>query len=774
MVTNVRRFASLPLICLVFCQSLSAAWNFSSRESRVRLGETNSQLILSTAITGWDGTLEIEGLSADKVQGSTVTFDQGMLESNDMHAFVSFKYDPTTTPYDKITMEGSDRIRAEIGTILQDVEIQSTENSIEGDAIFVTPIKFTADESQVWFNLRNELNRNFDFNGQADCVMTLSSDLYLDGGVKILNSGANVLATVDINGHSLFLPDRVDAAWTTSLSFYHSNDIQLRAKTVLESEWWFKGVGTNNEESRINGHGEILDMSSVNAIIKVGNAWQTSTPTVHKLYITDCYIKGISDLTGTFSMLSPDAEVILNNVTLGLAGDYHFDHGKIKVEGDNCTVITSSYMLTFTYNQADTVAGGQAIDSGDPTFPWQTPTDVHKIKGQLTIDGVTLYYDTIGQADAHNIRPFAEEVWVVGGEHFHSDNGGLVAYKGGGGGGQSYLIDTPTYSASSNMYLGPGSLMTFSYAGTTAFNGNGFYIQFPVPFSSTGPVIINSGTHVEFTNTVFKDFDPSYITTSGTGTFKFGDGCRIELATNCDLNQTWSFIGNATIDGQGAQLNINSIPNGIVIDRDKTVIFEEIRLSGIQNPLDQSDRGALNLIGENSIAQFRNSQILLTGNYTFSEGKMKFYEDVDILGLGHIFTYSSRSQSTIEADARLTIDRGVTFSYEADLRLTSDNWDSTTYVASRNRLKLNDASATLRLNGCTLWSTHTGLCLDVGHLIVDDKVLLKSVAAIEEGIPNPGPWEVKATGEEAEFKNNLTIEVLAAATLDVDGHLKYE
>jgi hypothetical protein len=313
-------------------------------------------------------------------------------------------------------------------------------------------------------------------------------------------------------------------------------------------------------------------------------------------------------------------------------------------------------------------------------------------------------------------------------------------------------------------------------------DGNGYFIQCPSEFSGNGPITVADEVWATFTNTVFKDLNPSFIDLLGANPGNvagsrvlFGADCFIELPSNVDMTQTWSFVGASTIRGKGAALDMANIPNAITVSAGIALTLEDVRITGLENGGTSGlEYGRINLHDDTASLNLKRSDLVLEGAYTFSRGVINVYEDCLVSGKDQVFTYSSGAQSTIQADATWRFDRNTTLSYEADMGVNPDSWTETTYNNSRNRIKLNTTTSRLFLDGCTLWSTHTGIYLDTGVLVVNDKVTLRSVAGVEEGITGIGNYATQASGEEAEFNANLRIEMLAGAVLDVNGHLKYE
>ena len=113
-------------------------------------------------------------------------------------------------------------------------------------------------------------------------------------------------------------------------------------------------------------------------------------------------------------------------------------------------------------------------------------------------------------------------------------------------------------------------------------------------------------------------------------------------------------------------------------------------------------------------------------------------------GTSLIFAYQSPQDAIIRSLGHLTLDRYITFSYDSN-------------SARKNKLVMEDATSILHLNGCTLYSTHTGLELTGGRLIVEDKVTVQN--------------EASTVDEAMVLKDPLEVDVLSGAIFDLVGGL---
>jgi len=316
-----------------------------------------------------------------------------------------------------------------------------------------------------------------------------------------------------------------------------------------------------------------------------------------------------------------------------------------------------------------------------------------------------------------------------------------------------------TVSLTYNIYLVAGTAGGYEHklyvhkpGDTVTVNGDGRYIHCSREASSK-LIRVSDDTTVKFTNVVLKDFQPKYFDLNTTGSVIFGDGTTIELAedTQVDSSYTLSFEGGIIINGYGHEFDLSTGPGSyyaMELFSTATLTLENLRLTGLGST-------ANNLFCNHRFAtlDIRNADLMLTGNYTFSEGFMNIYQDVTLKGKDHVFAYQSPRQGRVHSDGMLLIDKDVTFSYDAG------DWNAYKVLAGRTLFDLEDASSILYLNGCTLHSTRTGLQLDQGTLVVDDKVTLTSEAIYE--------------AEAMQLGSAVDIKVLGGANMNVYGLLKY-
>jgi hypothetical protein len=657
----------------------------SSPESRIRVVETNAKLSIGTAITGFNGTLELVDASADRISGQPITFAKGNLETGDLHAFFTGKYNPTGT--DTIALEGSHRLRAAPGTVLPTVTVSGSSNKIEGAPIFSSAITLADGSAAVAFALQNKLNQSVTLNSGT---VSLNDSLSLADGVYLSGAGS-----LTFNGRTLNL-QAADSTWTGTLTVTDDADLTLNGDTALSGQWTFNA---QNGQSIVNGNGNVLDLTNNGTLHIAAN---------HTLVLTDLTLKGVGSSSGAGFISFADANSTLSlvNVTVELAEDWNLDEGVVYVLNSNSTVITGGRKVN--------VVGG----------------------GKLKVDGVALGYDPLTTPDVGNVPGTHDGTNI-----FLLNNGTVRSVAGGS---SDLYLDAATNTLLKNEEFGSNRKLYFR--GTDAgganvtLDGNGFAIDLA---RVAGQIDVANGKNAIFTDCVLRNFNPAYVTLNGSGTIKFAADVVIEFSENCTLSKSLPFDGgSSTIKGNGCTLTL-SHADSITVAANTTLALNDVKLAGVTSNLMRN-------LASTSKIEMRNAHLGLTGDYTFGTGAIDVYEDVSVAGNGHKFVHTSPNALTIKTDATLMMDRGTTYSYNSTVG--DSTWKS--------KLAFQDASARLFLNGCTLHSTYTGIKLETGTVVIQDKVTAKSEATLDN--------------QAMAFDNALTVEVLAGAMLDVDGRINFE
>jgi len=268
-------------------------------------------------------------------------------------------------------------------------------------------------------------------------------------------------------------------------------------------------------------------------------------------------------------------------------------------------------------------------------------------------------------------------------------------------------------------------------------DGNGHAINCAKDSSTLFDV---GSTSLTLQNVVLDNFDPALLSLT-SGSIIFGDGTRLKLSDNIfSQNYTMTFAGLTTIDGGGHDFNISSLDRAMDVLPGATLQICNARITGLGGAGD-SGTNNLRCIGPDSTLTLTNCSLVLDNNFSFTQGVFDIYDDVVLTGNKYVtFAYQSPQNLTIYTDSKLTLDRKLTFSYDS-------------VSASKQKLVMQDESSVLYLNGCTLYSTRTGLQLEGGTVIVEDLITIRNEAQVE--------------AEAMVFKHTLTVDVLAGATFDL-------
>ena len=193
----------------------------------------------------------------------------------------------------------------------------------------------------------------------------------------------------------------------------------------------------------------------------------------------------------------------------------------------------------------------------------------------------------------------------------------------------------------------------------------------------------------------------------------FVDAEDIQFNADVTLQGNWTFSGNSTL---GGNLNSFYIQDGkIIIDKNSSLLIKDIILHDIQD-------GNLFCMDNNATITFQNVTMYLANDYTFSIGKFATSDQVTFLG-NCKFIYQSQMESVIASKSILTLDQGITFSYDpGNMR--------------KDLIVFEDEYSTLNLNGATLHATMTGMQLTKGTLVINSNSYLSAEknTLIDEGI----------------------------------------
>ena len=658
-----------------------------SRECKIKVDQVNSQLVLRSAISDFDGTLKLTDNAADRIQGENVTFNNGVLETSTLVARYTGVYDPTGT--DILRLTGSHLLRCNAGTVLPSISVSGAANRIEGAPSFTSNITLLNSSTDLEFGLQVQLNKNIVLNNGT---IKLGNYLELGDGVSIGNDGV-----VKCYNHRLSLP-QTEATWTSTLYLAEQPNIRLRNKLNLSGMWIFDD---ENSTSVINGDGNVLDLSSG------GTIWIRSG---HSVALSDVTLKGLGgNNSGWILFEDENSTLSLSNVTVVMADSMTVTQGSWYVHGGDSTIITRNHLLTFDQN------------------------------GTLSVDGVTLLYDTLDTPDNTNIRPFAADGLV------HVElNGGQVKAAAESFTDFGLVFDDALMTLARNADIRSDRLLRFrgNSASSITLDGQGFALE--VARSTTPLLSVDSGKHAIFKNVLLRDLTAESISHGANSSWTFGDKSIIELGNNTDLKYTWSIDGDVTIDGRGRQLKLD-IDNALVLQDGAQLTLRNVDLRGLDSR--DSVRTTIKMMGPSVRLVLDNVTFGFDNHFTYSLGTIDCYRDVCFTGTWQNFVYTTSSATTVHKGATWFFDRGMTLSYEPS-------------IASRQLITFEDPTASLHLYGSTLHTTWTGLDISSGRLLVSENSVLKT--------------DARNAAEAPLIASSVKAHILAGASLEMRGVVKYE
>ena len=321
--------------------------NFNNRSSTITVKD-GCNFIVSTAIDSWDGTLKRE--ESGLIDGENIYFVGGVLESANAEVLMTATYDPTTGS-DDIILGGSsgtlNRFRSEPGTLVHQLKVYGSNNRLEGQPLFSNPILFDTGAT-LTVALQNKLNKDLYLNSGT---LRLDDDLGLADDVKLLTSVGSNVGSVYLNGKQFSFAGYYSSPWENKIFWYGATDIALNCKTELDGEWYFNGIST------LNGNGNILQLNENSKIIIDSNS---------TLILNDISLQNLRNLQLIFT--DNTSTVSLSNVAIELITDITTTVGNVYTNGPT----------TFILKDKD----------------WNFTTN-----SRLTVDGVTLWLDTLGHIE---------------------------------------------------------------------------------------------------------------------------------------------------------------------------------------------------------------------------------------------------------------------------------------------------------------------------------------------------------------------------------------
>lgn len=599
---NSKKLIALGLFFLTMSK-VFFAFNFSNQQSTIRFNKTNSKFILDTALSGFEGMLDLKDNVAATISGSNITFSGGVLKTGSTTSIFNGTFNPTTT--DKFTLGNGDYMDVKSGSVLQAIEVAATSTAtIFGEPIFSSAISLLAATSTL--NLAITTPLNYSVTGLG--TLALLSNLKLGRSVQ-------VPSLVSLNGKRLTF----DGGTISSASTITGNgSIDILGYTALSV---LLTIGSGADVVYFNGNGCVVDLSATGGITFNGTT----------MYLNDIHLSGVS----TTNPLNGTGTIYLSNVTIELGGDFVRSDGPFYVFGDGCKLVTNGY--TFTMSGAG---------------------------NDLTVDGVTLYFEQISGSGANPFSAVSSAAinYLNNGSiisAFGNANENITVT------GTSWALSKDFFlSGATKIYFNNATPLVPK---AVTFDGVGQFVSFPYKVSTYITLQANEQvtfSNIVFKNFYPAVYSIGANSTISYGDgVRLELGPDLVIASG---DPAWVFTGDAEIDGNGAALKIDKAQGITLSGANKVLSLTNMRLivSTVDALKVLTDSAKLRFKNVELIlldAGFN----LSAGNMEI-EGLLKISGGAMTVSPVTTFEISSTGSCIINANAQMFVDRNVILKYNAD------------------------------------------------------------------------------------------------------------
>ncbi|MFC1894762.1 hypothetical protein ACFLYH_02320 [Candidatus Dependentiae bacterium] len=275
--------------------------------------------------------------------------------------------------------------------------------------------------------------------------------------------------------------------------------------------------------------------------------------------------------------------------------------------------------------------------------------------------------------------------------------------------------------------------------GDVDLRGGRLYLQVDLDFTNTfllsgGGKIFGEGYAIRFPKNYSTFITPSSLLINNTDFIFYSD---------VSVKYTSSFSGNCSINCNGGNLTLED-DGELTVLSGGVLTFRNLNLSGLKNKNIKCQDNTASIVLESCLLQ-------LNQDYEFDKGSILFSSDIKITGTNK-FCYTSTMTSTIDSCSSLYLSNGLTFSYAP-------------VIPNRDLLYMSDKTSKFYLDGCSLYSTKTGIRLTRGRLFLENSVTFSTQAiALSQAI---------CFGNK-NLNDDLDIYLLPGVELQVHGILDYQ
>jgi hypothetical protein len=197
----------------------------------------------------------------------------------------------------------------------------------------------------------------------------------------------------------------------------------------------------------------------------------------------------------------------------------------------------------------------------------------------------------------------------------------------------------------------------------------------------------------------FVDFSTSVTGLSSTVYSQVFDNAKVNINSDLVISGSLKFSGDCMFNGNGKRILLDE-GGYLLIDANSTVTFKDVAIDGIAE-------GKLICLDDSSKIVFDDIRWIQDGDYSFTQGSFKIFNDVDFIG-SHTFFYQSGQTSTIDTHSFWNLFQGIRLSIGRK-----------TGATGAEPLYFEDTTSVMKLENCCFNVTSSGMRLTRGMMIVD-------------------------------------------------------
>jgi hypothetical protein len=380
---------------------------------------------------------------------------------------------------------------------------------------------------------------------------TLTSPLEFNTERWPFNGSINLNnTTVRLNGPS---------AVTEPVTFIDAAGLTINNMITLTDTWTFDGDGA------ISGSGGVLDLGGGGILFLHPNT---------AVSLNNLVLKGLGDTAGKIIFSDQTSQLRLSNAQLEFTDNYTFTTGGIYVEGPT-TIVTGDKILTLS------------------------------TAASMTVDGVSLLYDTLSFADQQNIYP------TLGADTNHKNiialNNGVIRQVNAPISGDVHYSQSASLSELTVVH--PSRRLRFDE--TLTLNGQGYSLLFAQ--ASTPLITVAANKKVTLQDIKLEYFSPSLVTLGNSASLYCNNGTNMTLAKDEDLTMSFTFRGACTINGAGHALTLGASGALMVMGHKSSLLLENMTIKNLSG-------NQLRCMDNTCTVSLNNVKFELDGAYSLTAG----------------------------------------------------------------------------------------------------------------------------------------------------------